>query len=121
MKKKFIPLIVVLLAAVTFAFNSSASAAGYEVTLKGDITTPRSTTSVYTPGNLNIKVGINWGWAVEFYVLDSNGNRKTGGTLHNTDPDINYSIKVPAGNYRLYLKNVRHEKQNDFVGYLTPY
>ena len=119
MKKSLLSLLVLVLA-LSMTFGSQASAASYEVTLKG-YETVKSTTSVYTPGNLNIKVELNWGYAVYWKVKDSSGNIMSQGRLDNVSPDVNYSIKVPAGNYRLYLEPQKVEKDNDFVGYLSPY
>lgn len=119
MKKKLLSMIAVLLL-VVLAFGTTASASSYEVTLTGTETL-KSTTSVYSPGNLNIKVNINWGWGVKWYVKNSSGQIVTQGTLGNTEPDISYSKTVAPGYYRMYLEPVKVESQNNFVGYLTPY
>ena len=119
MKKRLLSILVLVLA-MSMTFGSPASAASYEVTLKG-YETLKSTTSVYTPGNLNIKVQLNWGFAVYWKVKDSSGNIMSQGRLDNASPDVNYSIKVPAGNYRLYLEPQGVYSDNDFIGWLTPY
>jgi hypothetical protein len=123
--KKFTPILIMTLLLTFFATSASAATPTYEVWLNPskDGHLVKSTTSVYSPGNINIKVDNLSTALVHYSLVSSAGEVITEGNIGYYDEPRNYSRKVQPGNYRLYLEVIFSETASyaNAKGSISPY